>query len=50
MAYSYKTYSDIKDIMKKYVMGHKKLDVTEMFPHDELFLLYSLAVPLYEYY
>lgn len=26
----------IVDIMKKYVMGHKKLDVTEMFPHDDL--------------
>lgn len=24
------------DIMKKYVMGHKKLDVTEMFPHEDL--------------
>lgn len=27
----------IVEIMKKYVMGHKKLDVTEMFPHDDLF-------------
>ncbi len=26
----------IVEIMKKYVMGHKKLDVTEMFPHDDL--------------
>ncbi|GFI46672.1 hypothetical protein IMSAGC019_01991 [Lachnospiraceae bacterium] len=26
----------IVDIMKKYVMGHKKLDVTEMFPHEDL--------------
>lgn len=24
------------EIMKKYVMGHKKLDITEMFSHDEL--------------
>lgn len=24
------------DIMKKYVMGHKKLDVSEMFPHEDL--------------
>lgn len=24
------------EIMKKYVMGHKKLDVTKMFPHDNL--------------
>lgn len=26
----------IVEIMKKYVIGHKKLDVTEMFPHDDL--------------
>ncbi len=26
----------VVEIMKKYVMGHKKLDVTEMFPHDDL--------------
>ncbi len=26
----------IVEIMKKYVMGHKKLDVTEMFPHEDL--------------
>lgn len=26
----------IVNIMKKYVMGYKKLDVTEMFPHDDL--------------
>lgn len=26
----------IVDIMKKYVMGHKKLDVSEMFPHKDL--------------
>ena len=27
----------IVDIMKKYVMGHKKVDITEMFPHEDLF-------------
>lgn len=26
----------IVDIIKKYVIGHKKLDVTEMFPHEDL--------------
>jgi len=26
----------IVDIMKKYVMGHRKVDVTEMFPHEDL--------------
>lgn len=26
----------IVEIMKKYVTGHKKLDVTEMFPHEDL--------------
>ena len=26
----------IVEIMKKYVMGHKKVDITEMFPHDHL--------------
>ena len=26
----------VVEIMKKYVMGHKKLDVTEMFPHEKL--------------
>lgn len=26
----------IVEIMKKYVMGHKRMDVTEMFPHEDL--------------